>query len=93
MSVVFDAAATLPGDVTVRVRPVLAGPVAPDGSGLPGPGPAATPGFSGAVGETAMVAGADGSLEILLGMGEAADLDGEACRRAGAAHPRAERPP
>jgi len=85
VSVVFDAAATLPGDVAVRARPVLAGPVAPDGSALAGPRPEATPGFSGAVGETATVAGADGSLEILVGMGEVADLDGEACRRAGAA--------
>ena len=42
-------------------------------------------GFSGDVGETAIVTDNDGAVEFLVGFGDPAELDGEACRRAGAA--------
>ena len=85
MTVVLEGAATCPDDVRVRAEAVLAGLVTSTGSPRADASLAAMQGFTGAVGETATFARPDGSFEILVGMGEAADLDGEACRRAGAA--------
>jgi leucyl aminopeptidase len=84
MTLVVEAASEIPDGVRVRARPVATGLVAPDGAALAAAPAAALQGFSGAVGETATIAHEDGSAEILVGVGTAADLDGETCRLAGA---------
>ncbi len=85
MNLELKGAATIPGEARVRIRPVLAGLVSPGGSAFAGAPLAEMQGFRGAVGETATFVDAAGMLEILVGLGEATDLDGEACRLAGAA--------
>ncbi|HXZ83122.1 MAG TPA: leucyl aminopeptidase [Acidimicrobiales bacterium] len=85
MTVEVEAASAWPDGVDVVARPVLAGLVAPDGSADTEAAVAARQGFSGAVGETATIARENGSLEVLVGMGQATDLDLETCRLAGAA--------
>ena len=85
MTVEIESAPTWPADAQVRARPVFCGLVAPDGSEIADAPLAARQGFTGALGETASLERSDGAAEILVGMGEPAELDGEAFRRAGAA--------
>ena len=85
MTVEIESAPTWPADAQVRARPVFCGLVAPDGSEIADAPLAARQGFTGALGETASLERSDGALEILVGMGAPAELDGEAFRRAGAA--------
>ena len=85
MTVEIESAPTWPADAQVRARPVFCGLVATDGSEIADAPLAARQGFTGALGETASLERSDGAAEILVGMGEPAELDGEAFRRAGAA--------
>jgi leucyl aminopeptidase len=85
MTVEIESAPTWPADAHVRARPVFCGLVAPDGSKIADAPLAARQGFAGALGETASLARSDGAFDLLVGMGEPAELDGEAFRRAGAA--------
>ena len=85
MTVEIESAPTWSAGAHVRARPVFCGLVVPDGSPLADAPLAARQGFTGALGETASLERSDGAFEILVGMGEPAELDGEAFRRAGAA--------
>ncbi|HLX78752.1 MAG TPA: leucyl aminopeptidase [Acidimicrobiales bacterium] len=85
MTLVVEAGSVVPDGVPARARAVLKGDAARVGESAGLTATLDAQGFSGAVGETAVVANGDGTPEFFVGFGEGAELDGEACRRAGAA--------
>ena len=87
-AIAFAVAGERPPDAEVLALPVLAGLASPDGAG-PWPAPLvpaqlAALGFEGTRGQVQALVTGDGKVVVAVGMGEAAKVDAETFRRAGA---------
>jgi leucyl aminopeptidase len=90
VTITFTAASELPADATVLGVPVFADLTTPEGSGARvDTGFLAAAGFEGKVGQSERLLATDGSVIVAVGVGDAASLDADTLRAAGAAFARA----
>ena len=85
MTVIVETATEIPAGIRAVAHPVLKGRLAGHDGVSADLSFVEAQGFSGELGEVAVVPGADGAVSFLVGLGEADTFDAEACRRAGAA--------